>query len=311
MPLLVLGLLMLLGVLILIADQIHQERRFQLAMEMVDHGEYGRAEPYLRARVADDPDDLDARVALARALAGREAFGEALGHLEHVVEREPERTGVQRLLGEIHRALGDIEQAARHLETATVQAPDDGRAWLLLAEVRLEHGRAIEAETAARRALDAGGPPARGQAVLGRALCAQDRALEGLGVLDAALAAWPESADVHLALAEVHRARGSHGLAVERYREAQRLGARGLALDLGLAAALQGLGAYDEAVRELERTTHLHEREPEPWYRLGLVREDLDDAPGALACYKRCLALDGGHAEARARAEALRRTLGR
>ena len=61
----------------------------RLAAELRTRVGGGEDEAALHAKVARDPDDLDARLALGRALARAKRFEEALGELLEVVRRDP------------------------------------------------------------------------------------------------------------------------------------------------------------------------------------------------------------------------------
>ncbi len=307
-PILVVLILVLLGGLMLVADHLQRQRRYERALAMIDRGEHTRALPYLEARVETWPDDADARYALAQALTavGREA--EAVEHLQHLLAADDAHADAHLLLGRVHLALDAPARAEPHLERAVELAGEEPLAWTELARLRLEQRRAVEAETALRQAQGLGEASGTTDALLGRALHDQGRSEEALAVLDMALARHPDSRAVQFQLGEVHRMRGNWFVAVERYRSARRLGMDALRLDLGLAMALHAGGEREEALRELERMTREHERAPEPWFRLGLLREDEGDTEGAIVCYRRCLALDAEHAGAGEHLAALRRT---
>ena len=278
------------------------------ALAMLERGDHSRAIPYLEARLHAFPDDTDLRLALGKAYAGAGQYDRAIPHLEHMLKLLPDHGEGHRVLGRAHLALGEHDRAAPLLERAVDLTPDDDRAWLALGRLRLAQGRPVEAENAFRQAEGAGGRGARLQALLGRALHDQGRSDEALAVLDMALASHPETAVVQFQLGEVHRLRGNHHVAVERYRAARDLGMETLRCDLGLARALHGSGELGEAERELETLTRTHDRAPEPWFHLGRVREDEGDTDGALVCYERCLSLEPDHAGALERRMTLRRT---
>ena len=307
-PLLIVGVLLLLAGFMVVADHMQRERRYRRALAMVERGDHGRALPYLESRVQSWPDDPDVRLALAKALTGAGREQDAVEHLEHVLALDPDHGEAHLLLGRVHMALGAPARAEPNLQRAVELLAESAQAWAELARLRLEQRRPIEAETALRQAQGLGDASGTTEALLGRALHDQGRSEEGLAVLDMAYARHPHSRAVHFQLAEVQRMRGNWFVAIERYRTARELGMASLALDLGLARALHQGGRPEEARLELERMTREHERAPEPWYRLGLLRADEGDVEGAIACYRRCLALDAEHEGAREHLDTLRRT---
>ncbi|HEY5657648.1 MAG TPA: tetratricopeptide repeat protein, partial [Myxococcota bacterium] len=75
----------------------------------------GRArefEQYLRGLLADRPDDADARIALARALAARGEAAEAIEELKRARERAPDNLEVRGALGRLLLAEGRGEEMA-------------------------------------------------------------------------------------------------------------------------------------------------------------------------------------------------------
>jgi tetratricopeptide (TPR) repeat protein len=98
-------------------------------------------------------------------------------------------------------------------------------------------------------------------------------------------------------------------VAIGRPERARRAIERGLHEDPGLAPLHRNLGdlllasgntaraleAYQQAVRHHETLG------PEVWVRIGGLRQQQGDGPGAIAAFERALVLDPGHVEARAR----------
>lgn len=64
------------------------------------------------------------------------------------------------------------------------------------------------------------------------------------------------------------------------------------------ARALIGQQRPAEAKVLLEQACHLDQRDPEAWYLLGAVNQQLGDQQNAIACYWRALEVDPGYAEA-------------
>ncbi len=145
-----------------------QRIRFYLGSGAAQQGEYAQAARYFRDGLALDPDNLDARISLARFLhlAGQhEAAGfelravlaqdpgqvlanfllglwyaehgepaAAKRHLAVALEREPLHSGSHFYLGELAAAAGETREAARRYALALEQAPENSAArlrWIL------------------------------------------------------------------------------------------------------------------------------------------------------------------------------------
>jgi len=78
----------------------------RLAASYAATGDTHRHEAFLRGLLEEDPDDADARLALARTLAARGEAEEAVAEVRHLLERRPEHR-------EAHATLGRILLAER------------------------------------------------------------------------------------------------------------------------------------------------------------------------------------------------------
>ena len=70
-------------------------------------------EGYLNGLIEERPDDVQARLALARALAARGATDEALEQLRVVLERDPDDLDARRTLGRILLSESRDAEAAK------------------------------------------------------------------------------------------------------------------------------------------------------------------------------------------------------
>ena len=87
-----------------------------------------------REGLARYPHYTTARLILAKALAADEQLGAALVELNAILEVSPRDLQCHRLAAEVHRRLGHIDEAVKHLEAAADLDPGDreSRALLLL-----------------------------------------------------------------------------------------------------------------------------------------------------------------------------------
>ncbi len=162
----------------------------------------------------------------------------------------------------LHRA-GRLLEAARTYAAVIAAEPRHAPALLYLGVLRLQQGRAEEAESLLRRSV-AQEPSAAAQANLGAALLA-------LGRIDDAIAA-------HTAATEAEP-----GLADFWY---------------GLGNALRDAGRHEDALAAFERMADLSPDQPEGAYGVGAALQALRRFGKAVAAYDQALALDPGFAEA-------------
>lgn len=93
----------------------------RVAATLAALGRSAETEQWLRALLEEQPDDIDARLALARAFAARDAVDEAIGAVRAALERDPDRLDAHRLLGRLLLAHGRSEEAAKaHAELLEV-----------------------------------------------------------------------------------------------------------------------------------------------------------------------------------------------
>ena len=83
------------------------------------------------------PHYATARLILAKALMSRQDFDAALSEIEAILRVSPNDVQCHRLAAEIHRRLGRIDDAARHLERAASLDPGDRESRALLGLLRV------------------------------------------------------------------------------------------------------------------------------------------------------------------------------
>ena len=89
-----------------------------------------------REGLARYPHYTTARLILAKALAADEQLGAALVELNAILEVSPRDLQCHRLAAEVHRRLGHIDEAVKHLEAAADLDPGDRESHALLSLLR-------------------------------------------------------------------------------------------------------------------------------------------------------------------------------
>jgi len=124
-----------------------------LALHHDAAGEHTRTLPCLERAVAANPQNRRARKELALALVKRGRPREAIQQFEVLREVAPNYADVRFHLGLLYRDRGDLDPAADELTAAMAANPRFTRAALILAEVRADQERWIEARAAYERVL--------------------------------------------------------------------------------------------------------------------------------------------------------------
>ena len=127
-----------------------------LALHHDAAGEHARTLPCLERAVAANPQNRRARKELALALTRRGRSRDAIQQFEILREVAPAYADVRFHLGLLYRERGDLDPAADELTAALAANPRFTRAALILAEVRSEQERWIEARAAYERVLSDG-----------------------------------------------------------------------------------------------------------------------------------------------------------
>ena len=82
------------------------------------------------------PHYATARLILAKVLMSRQDFAGALAEIEAILRSSPKDVQCHRLAAEVHRRLGRIDEAVRHLERAASLDPGDRESRALLGLLR-------------------------------------------------------------------------------------------------------------------------------------------------------------------------------
>ena len=207
-----------------------------------------------RRGLAGGADHVEARIALARALAEIDSVGAALRVLSEARHAFPRDPWVLFWLGAFHEARGDATAAAEALEQAVSIQPRLIEAQKKLADALLRAGR----EEAALARLDT---------VLARDPVHQPRAWHNKGILhlrlgqpEAAAFAFTEAARLDPDLVDAHIQLGTLLLAQEAYEAAARRFYLAIVADPADPAGYGSLGMLFLQLGETERARHFLER---------------------------------------------------
>jgi protein O-GlcNAc transferase len=146
------------------------------------------------------PRDINLLSELGRVLHGLELEEQAGPVFQRVLNIHPNNAAAHLGLGEIDHALGFLDRSLEHYDRALESMSAEPTVWRAYAEVLLSARDYKTAELAATRSLSLRDDP-RAAYALAASQRAQDRLLEALDTLGAALTRFPERDDLSLARA--------------------------------------------------------------------------------------------------------------
>jgi tetratricopeptide (TPR) repeat protein len=124
--------------------------QFTISTSRIDPGDI----PELRERLRQNPDDAQARYALARNLAHHGGQEDAIAELRDALKRKPGDTLAHYLIGTLLEQLGRIQEAADEYRTAAELGCDQPRLYLRLGDVLYQQERQAEAREWWEKALE-------------------------------------------------------------------------------------------------------------------------------------------------------------
>jgi len=186
---------------------------FLLGLAFEQAGDDARALDALERSVDSDPRRLEPLGTLANVLSRANRHRDALHRLEQARALDPDHPSVRFNLGNALLALGQTQAAAAEYQVAVALKPDHHGAW---------HQRAL-------------------------ASLALQRPREALGFVRRAQSLQERSLDYRLTEAACHVQLGGWAAAISVYRDLQSIAPDDWRAHAGLAAALTGIGAADQA----------------------------------------------------------------
>lgn len=275
--------------------QLHEQR----AHELLSQKKPVLAAKEFAAVVNLDPNNIDAQANLGVLLFFQKDYIEAEPHLRKAVEQQPGLTKIRALLGMCERSLGENELARTDLQAVVDQLKEPS--------VRLEAGlELIELYTAAQELPKAAAVVEtlrQGAPTDPRILYAAYRIYSDLGgeaLLDLSVAA-PGSGQMHQAMAHELNRVGDIPGTIANFHKAIEIDPKLPGIHFELAEALRSspdLKLRAEAEQEYQLAIEDNSRDEKSLARLGDITVEKDDFDGAVAYYKRALALVPGDADA-------------
>ncbi|MES2221257.1 MAG: tetratricopeptide repeat protein [Acidobacteriota bacterium] len=270
--------------------QAQIKQHSQLAQQHLAERRPDLAIPELKAVVALDPKNLDARANLGVLLFFREQYADAAPQLRAALKLQPDLWKIQALLGMSELRLGQPTEGRHDLETSFPHLEDE--------KIKMQVGHAlIDSYTSTGDLAPA--------ATVVSALLKLEPTDTGLlytafrlysdltdeAILTMAMTA-PDSAHMHQMMARVLVREGDSAAAIKNYREAIRINPKIAALHFELAQLLWATDTVDaqkEAVAEYKTALELNPLDEKAESELGRIAAQNGDTKEAFADYSKAV----------------------
>jgi Flp pilus assembly protein TadD len=262
------------------ARQYLQQQKPQLAISV------------FRQIISLDPQNVDARANLGVLLFFQNSYAEAIPELRAALQLQSKLWRIQALLGVAEKRTGDLPAAQTDLEQSLPNLDDakiQKEAGLELIEITSASGELDQAAAIVAK-LEQSSP--EDPQILLAAYQISSQTVERT-LLNMALAA-PNSAELHMIMADQFVLQGDSDNAIAQYREAIRLNPRMPGVHFELAGQLKessNPALKTEAEREFKIALSLNQFDEKAWRGLGEIMADKGDLPEAKQDYTKALAL--------------------
>jgi len=268
-------------------EQALQERKPQLAI------------PLLREIISLDAKNLKAHANLGVLLFFEGNYSEAIPQLHAALDAEPDLWKIEALLGIAEKRTGDPVTAQNDLEQAFPKLSEKGiqvEAGLELIELYSASGQLGKAASTAET-LETIAPqePKILLAAYQISMQITDRSLLSMAMLA------PDSAEMHMMMADKFGRDGDHASAIAQYREAIRADSRLPGVHFELAEQLRlsdDPAVKAQAAEEYKAALGINAFDEKAWRGLGEVFAEKGDYAAAKEDYKKALALQPRDADA-------------
>ncbi|MYF77748.1 MAG: tetratricopeptide repeat protein [Acidobacteria bacterium] len=239
--------------------QVVPRREADLAALKLDFAQKETAERLTgyRFKLDQNPEDEKAHFSLAGMLAALGERDEAIRHLEDAVRVRPDFALALSDLGRLHFLNGDVERAVALFSRAIAASPELPQAHHNLGTVRLAQRNREEAEARFRRALEEWPEFAEAHYGLGEALEAESQPDEAFEHYRRAVSAKPDFALAHFRLGNLLARSDDGDAAIRHYDAAIAAEPDFVPPRFNRAAVLARQGKADEAALALEQLLEL------------------------------------------------------
>nr|WP_236888509.1 tetratricopeptide repeat protein [Desulfoluna limicola] len=241
-----------------------------------------------------DPSHLQAQIALSDFYYRAHEYTLAKDTLNKILEKRTDIYKVSLLMGHIHAATGDLDEALEAYGALMTQAPENPLAFYHSGMIYLRKGQydAAQENLAKARKLN----PRMMDAFTGMVRCyvLQHEPRKALALCDEQLAAVDTPADVsrvYGVMGRLYVTTGDLDNAEEAYREAIATNPDVTRPYYGLAEVYQRRGEMDRVLAQFQLAAEKNKHDPLPHVIMGIMNESKGDVESSKVCYRNALAI--------------------
>jgi len=234
-----------------LTPELAEKIRLLRARVLTINGKNAEAIQVLKQMLKSHPESFTVRIMLIRLMEKERRFDEAHS-LIHEGIKSGSHIQLYHIDAELYMRQGDMEKARRSLESMHKLAPDQSAPVLMLSQLALHQGDAIDAEEVLRKFLADHPRSLSVSNALGRLLVQQKRGTEAIAIYEDISRKVGENAEVLTALGLLYYQQKDYTHAADRFRQALGKQASTQAM-FYLAASLEAMGRKSEAEKIYHR----------------------------------------------------------
>ncbi len=269
-------------------------------------GDLAKAIRSYRDAVTSQPDDLQSRRSLAKALTQSGDLDGAEKEFREIIKRDPSNASAYLELGSLAISKsGDPQAALPHLQKAVDLAPEFREARARLARVLATTGRLEDSIPHLRKVVELDPRDADGRLRLARALMETRRTDEATKEVAALLAQQPDNLDGILLSGRIHAVNGNPEAAEREFSRVKDLSSatrdQRARATLNMALLRQAQGRIQESIDFYGETLKISPDQPQALFNLAVILASNQRLKGAAELYQRLLRLDPSRTDVRYR----------
>ena len=274
------------------------DQAFQTAFAYFQAGNFHQAEQTCREILEAQPDRADIQRLLGIIQYQQGNTDSAIEYIRQSIQLDPSEAYAYFILGNIFREKGNNEEAIANYQKAIEINPNLDDAYYNLGIVFKESGRLDEAISCYRKAVQINPNHSDTYNNLGLALHANGQLEEAKYSYEQSIKIDPDYAYAYYNLGNVFLEKKQPGEAIAHFQKAIQLNPDLIDAYNNLGNALKEKGLLNEAIAVYKKTLEINPNRADTYYNMGIIFKESGQADEAITCYRKAIQINPGHADA-------------